>query len=217
MPTTYTPEQLAQMAAAWRQARSERYAAFRASLSAAQRDLWTSYQEAERELVRVRRWQERSRHPKGAAHNRKPPIWPEEAAPRMRRLTEQEIAALAELYQAGYSAYKIAHLTGISPQTIIGALRRNGIQMRHFTNQELSAGYHGPNEAERISQKGAPAPYKDADWLREQYEQQRKPLLQIADETGTCLRTIQHWLKRHKIPTRDHHGRDKSAEERTDA
>lgn len=80
MPTTYTAEQLAQMATAWQQARSARYAAFRASLSAEQLDMWTAYQEAERELVRVRRWQERNRHPRGAAHNRKPPIWPEEIA-----------------------------------------------------------------------------------------------------------------------------------------
>ncbi len=79
MPTTYTPEQLAQMAIAWQQARRARYAAFRASLSAEQLDLLAGYQQAERELGRVHRWQERSRHPRGAAHNRKPPIWPEEA------------------------------------------------------------------------------------------------------------------------------------------
>lgn len=79
MPTTYTPEQLAQMATAWQQVRSARYAAFRTSLSAEQLDLLAGYQQAERELVRVRRWQERIRRPRGTAHNRKPPIWPEGA------------------------------------------------------------------------------------------------------------------------------------------
>lgn len=78
MPTTYTAEQLAQMATAWQQARSARYAAFRASLSAEQLDLWTAYQDAERELLRVRRWQARIRRPRGTAHNRKAPIWPQE-------------------------------------------------------------------------------------------------------------------------------------------
>lgn len=75
---TYTAEQLTAMATAWQQARSARYAAYRASLSAEQLALWTSYQQAERELVRVHRWQERIRRPRGAAHNRKAPTWPEE-------------------------------------------------------------------------------------------------------------------------------------------
>jgi hypothetical protein len=81
MPTTYTAEQLIRMATAWQQARSARYAAFRASLSDEQLDMWTAYQQAERELGRVRTWQDRSRRPRPRPHNLIEPIWPEEATP----------------------------------------------------------------------------------------------------------------------------------------
>ncbi len=54
MSQSYTAEQLAQMATAWQQARTARWAAFRASLSAEQIELWERHWRAERELMRVR-------------------------------------------------------------------------------------------------------------------------------------------------------------------
>lgn len=48
-----------------------------------------------------------------------------------------------------------------------------------------------------------PAPYKDAEWLREQYVNQRRTTREIADECGVVHGTIGKFLRKFGIPTRD--------------
>lgn len=45
-------------------------------------------------------------------------------------------------------------------------------------------------------------PYTDADWLHEQYVEQRRPSTDIAEECDVSATTICDWLERHGIPRR---------------
>ena len=44
---------------------------------------------------------------------------------------------------------------------------------------------------------------KDADWLREQYVERERTIYDIADGLGCHANTVQRWLKRHGIETRN--------------
>jgi hypothetical protein len=47
-----------------------------------------------------------------------------------------------------------------------------------------------------------PEPYRDAEWLREQYRVQKRSTASIADECDCSKETIRRWLDRHGIGTR---------------
>lgn len=48
-----------------------------------------------------------------------------------------------------------------------------------------------------------PAPYKSAEWLREQYVLQRRTMQDIADECGVGLSAVRRFIRKFDIPTRD--------------
>lgn len=49
-----------------------------------------------------------------------------------------------------------------------------------------------------------PGPWKDEDWLRNQYIDQQKSIYQIADDQDCDEKTIRNWLAEHDIEPRDH-------------
>jgi hypothetical protein len=44
--------------------------------------------------------------------------------------------------------------------------------------------------------------YRDADWLRKEYEENNKTMIEIATMCNTSAMTIHHWIKRHGIEAR---------------
>lgn len=78
---------------------------------------------------------------------------------------------------------QIAAITGISSKTITRRLHEFGIQPRA----------QGPERHEIL---------RDASWVRDQYETQRKTCEQIAREIGASLGVVRSWVHRHGIETR---------------
>lgn len=93
----------------------------------------------------------------------------------------------------GLSSAEIGQLCDVGQQTISRWLRRNDIETR--------------------SSGGLPRdlPYKDPDWLREQYLDEGMSQTDIADECGVTLDTIQRWMGKFDIEARDYGGYDKDA------
>jgi len=58
-----------------------------------------------------------------------------------------------------------------------------------------------------------PGPWKEADWLRDQYLSQQKSIYQIADEQDCDEKTIRNWLAKHGIETRDYSDRHPASRE----
>jgi len=58
-----------------------------------------------------------------------------------------------------------------------------------------------------------PGPWKDEDWLRNQYIEQQKSVYQIADEQDCNEKTIRNWLAEHGIETRDYSERHPASRE----
>jgi 5-methylcytosine-specific restriction endonuclease McrA len=52
--------------------------------------------------------------------------------------------------------------------------------------------------------------YRDEEWLREQYVDEQKSAVEIADEVGTYDATIYRWLDKFNIPRQSKRGRDLS-------
>lgn len=61
---------------------------------------------------------------------------------------------------------------------------------------------------------GKDAKYKDEDWLREKYIEEKNTTYEIADATGVSDVTIGNWLERHGIPRRPKGHLTKPAEDR---
>jgi len=85
---------------------------------------------------------------------------------------------------------QIAKECNTSRATVNRWLRRFGLEGR--TLSEATALRHARN----------PAPYKDRDWLADQYETQEKSTYMIAGELGVSPGTINRWLHRHGIELR---------------
>jgi uncharacterized protein YjcR len=84
----------------------------------------------------------------------------------------------------------IADECGLSPSTVIRWLERHGIEMRTLS-EEMTQG--------DVSQ------VHDEDWLREQYCDQERSTVDIADELNLSHSTVRNWLDRHGIEFRDRH------------
>lgn len=78
---------------------------------------------------------------------------------------------------------QIAEALGIGHRTIARRLQSLGIEAR----------FSGPDRHMQL---------RDADWLRSQYEDQRKSTPQIAREIGASHRVVSSWLTRHGIQPR---------------
>lgn len=76
----------------------------------------------------------------------------------------------------------IAQEAGCCFQTVFMWLRRHEIPVRR------TGGHYKQEE-----------PYRDVDWLVEQYVDQRKSGLQIAEEVGVSRTIISQWLKKHGL------------------
>jgi len=77
---------------------------------------------------------------------------------------------------------EIGEICDRSPHTICYHIRKAGFETRHT--------------------KSPRSLYKDPDWLREQYVDNRKTLKEIAEECNSSISTISYNLKKHNIETR---------------
>jgi transposase-like protein len=84
------------------------------------------------------------------------------------------------------STTDMAEECGVSAQTIIRWLKKNGIDRR------------GQSEAQ-IAEK---QPFHDETWLREQYVNQGRSMQDIADECGVTPSGIKKWIDKFEIETR---------------
>lgn len=122
-----------------------------------------------------------------------------------RYLDRAEEAMIAELYRSGAAGPEIAHLLGLSRNTLQSVLERILPTRRPRDLARASRAYHGANEAALRNQNGDPAPYKDPTWLRAQYDAGRA-IQEIADECAVAYSVIHYWMTRHGLKRRSTHG-----------
>ena len=82
---------------------------------------------------------------------------------------------------------EIAEECGCAPSTVSTWLNKHDIEARP------PGGGGPPAPDERLT---------DADWLREQYVEQRRNTHEIADVCGCARSTVSRWLNKHDIETR---------------
>ena len=86
------------------------------------------------------------------------------------------------------SIAEIADECGVSDHTIGRWLKKHGIDTRSISESKLS--------------EGAIEKLRDEEWMQEQYVEQRRTPVDIADECGAGATTIRRWLEKHNIETR---------------
>lgn len=110
---------------------------------------------------------------------------------------------LRELYwDKMMSVYEIADRVGYSHQNVQHHLNRTGVNTRSLA------------EANRI--RDGEKKYHDDVWLRDQYVEQGKSTVKLAEELNTSSSAIRYWLIKHGIPVREfseaQQNRDQSGE-----
>jgi uncharacterized protein YjcR len=88
------------------------------------------------------------------------------------------------------STPEIANNCGVSPSTVASWLERHGIEMRTLSEERA---------------QGEVSQLHDEEWLREQYCDQERSAVDIADELNLSHSTVRNWLNRHGIERRDRH------------
>jgi len=89
---------------------------------------------------------------------------------------------LAEKYQE-HTQEEIAEMCGVSRTTITRWMQKHSLETRDGWQQ-------------------ADGQYKDPEWLRQKYVDERCSLKDIGDEFGVSKETIKYWIKKHNIPLR---------------
>lgn len=90
------------------------------------------------------------------------------------------------------SLQQVADRLSVSPKTVRNAMDRLGIPTR------------SAQEATRLAHKStASVKYRDKEWLRRAYHDEKMSLSQIAGLLNCDHSTISKWMARHGIPTRD--------------
>lgn len=87
------------------------------------------------------------------ANKRDTMLYPEEDA-RYIEFTPEQLRALADLYLAGWSTYKLSRRYGISPTTVARRLEAMGIGLRSSGNRVVTADV--VETAHRMRQEGKP-------------------------------------------------------------
>lgn len=82
------------------------------------------------------------------------------------------------------SLREIADKYGVSKRTIL----------THFQKHNIDRRPPNPTPAKQV--------YRDADWLRREYQDNGRTLRELANECGVDKDTIRRWLARHEIPIR---------------
>lgn len=90
-------------------------------------------------------------------------------------------------WERGKTMVEIGESAGVSGTTIKRWMDKHGLERR--SNSEAQS--DGDREL-----------YTDADWLREQYWDQEKTLVEIGKSAGVSDATIKRWMNRHNIETR---------------
>ena len=92
----------------------------------------------------------------------------------------------SEYHKPGVTQGDIAKQCGVSRATISRWVSKHGI------------------ESKGVGSAQAQGEYKDAEWLREKYIDDRRSMADIASEFGVSKETIKYWLKKHDIDIRSH-------------
>jgi 5-methylcytosine-specific restriction endonuclease McrA len=101
-------------------------------------------------------------------------------------MSYQDREWLEEQYHAkGLTQGEIAEKCSVSRNTIIRWMKRHGVESR------------GPGCSQ------AKGRYKDEDWLREKYWDERMSLEEIGDECSVSGETVRHWVDKFGIETRE--------------
>lgn len=96
---------------------------------------------------------------------------------------------LREQYcEKALSSYEIAEKVGCADVTVRRWMDKHEIERRSFSEAKL--------KDDQL--------YRDADWLREQYWEQKRSFEQMADLAGCCIDRIREWMRRHDIDRRSH-------------
>jgi len=105
-----------------------------------------------------------------------------------RSATLRDKSWLREKYvDENLSTYEIADVVGVTRPTVCNWLRRHEIEIE-------DPGARNRGDVESL---------KDADWLREQYDDLERTSVDIADELDVDHKTVRRYLRKHAIPIRD--------------
>ncbi len=81
---------------------------------------------------------------------------------RFAQLTNEQVAALLDAYQAGDSTYQIAERFGVHRQTVAATLRRAGVATRGLERVELTDEQRA--EAQRLWAEGVSYQWSPSEW-----------------------------------------------------
>lgn len=97
------------------------------------------------------------------------------------------------------SVYEMADIAGVSARTVSDWMDKKGVEKR---------GNHKRAHAVTDGDADDPDEYRSEGWLRNQYVEQNKSVIEMADSAGVTPTTICNWMDAAGVETRGPHQRD---------